>query len=771
MWFNLDLLFTSRNLAKLQKKIPSKIVKHTKINWDEFNISIKNDGFVNKKLRISSKNTCITYYNSKLCFKKILFAAKLIPFANNKVVIEKAILIDKEIVLFSKDFSSADPGPVTLIQDKINSLKSLLSKVLNFAPEKIKIAFDNTVVHTSEIDSFNIRALINSVSVNLQVVSNEIKFQTKLAFRKKLKMSEIVTGFLSFNGFKSDVFVKLQLQKSVLDLDVSGSIQEGLVNLNGSKFKIDFEQNKTVLFLVSLDFAVKDYLEKISAKNCSFTLSQQLASNMVLDCNEIGVRLSPKALGKRFKSLPKDLKSYRYMGKVFMFSLKAKLHELILLGSNPGNAGEFQLRLADVDDQFISLKAHFAAQFLKVKASSKTSISLKPKKLYASLVVKSFHQLVRELSGTEFAVPAPLNALDGKVFFKSEKVKDFTDHTSFDFQASTDLTSRPSNKKKSTGTKIKNQDTVNIKVKGQMKLAHTATSKVKTKLTAKVVIGEVILHLPDFNPLGGLPKLNTDPRILPYKLEDRKSGKADSSASTKTSVFEYEIDVETKNKDSIKVKYQYFYPFVPLGFKAKISSSGSSYEVYSNKRWKVDYLKRQIFVKSIRLSKKSLKKDYTTLNVKLIYPATNYKIFIDVIGTTDNPVVKLSSDPLLSRPDIISVLLYNRTTQDLSRFENESVGGAESAIADKALGLIGIWAFASTPIESVSYDSKSQIYRAQIALPGGVKFDIGTNWERVQNLSLRKRLNNSWVFVTSFEPGSENQNGVGNLFLQREWIY
>jgi len=117
------------------------------------------------------------------------------------------------------------------------------------------------------------------------------------------------------------------------------------------------------------------------------------------------------------------------------------------------------------------------------------------------------------------------------------------------------------------------------------------------------------------------------------------------------------------------------------------------------------------------------------------------------------------------------VMLYNRTSKDIDRFQSESVGGAEAAFSDRALGLIGIWAFASTPIESVSYDSRSQTYRAQIGLPGGVKFDIGTDWERVQNLSLRKRISKYWMVVTSYQPGTDENEGIGDVLIQREWIF
>jgi hypothetical protein len=126
----------------------------------------------------------------------------------------------------------------------------------------------------------------------------------------------------------------------------------------------------------------------------------------------------------------------------------------------------------------------------------------------------------------------------------------------------------------------------------------------------------------------------------------------------------------------------------------------------------------------------------------------------------------LSSYPTLPREDILSLLIFKRKSNAISGSQRQSVGGTEAAIADKALGLFSIWAFASTPIEYVAYDPNTKSYSASIALPGNTSFKIGTDWESVSNLTLRKQLSDTWAIETSYNPNDEEKSK--NVMLQKE---
>ena len=195
----------------------------------------------------------------------------------------------------------------------------------------------------------------------------------------------------------------------------------------------------------------------------------------------------------------------------------------------------------------------------------------------------------------------------------------------------------------------------------------------------------------------------------------------------------------------------------------KIKNNQTSFDIKVKNGSKVQYLKRQLEIKKISIDKK---KKITLIDAKFEYEASGYKIFLDVIGTADKPVLLLTSFPSLPREEIISLLLYNRKSSELTGFDKASVGSTENAISNKALGLFSIWAFASTPIESVTYNSETKTYSASVSLPGGASLSIGTDWDTLNNLSFRKRINSTWAVVTTFEPTETDSRET--IMLQKE---
>lgn len=162
----------------------------------------------------------------------------------------------------------------------------------------------------------------------------------------------------------------------------------------------------------------------------------------------------------------------------------------------------------------------------------------------------------------------------------------------------------------------------------------------------------------------------------------------------------------------------------------------------------------------------TLADDDSSLDAEFNYNISGYKIILKVIGTVESPKLILKSYPSLPREDIISLLIFKRKSTTITANQKQSVGGTEAAIADQALSLFSILAFASTPIDYVSYNPEQKTYSASISLPGNTSFQIGTNWESINNLTLRKQLSDTWAIETSYNPNDENAKQ--NLMLQKE---
>ena len=357
-------------------------------------------------------------------------------------------------------------------------------------------------------------------------------------------------------------------------------------------------------------------------------------------------------------------------------------------------------------------------------------------KLDLLININKFNNLVKELSTTPYAVPAPLNNLRGSTFLSLHLDKRLNFY--------------------------------NIPVTGKLNLADNEHIKLTSKIdinvqlandfSPKKIIGEIIIenakiHIPNIDPLFGIPTIAGSDRITRnIEFKDPKDNK-----------IEYDLSIRTTNKDSIKIYNQFFKPFLALSMNADATSDKTSFDLKVADGSKIQYLKRELEVKEIELDKKNEK---TLIDAKFEYLASGYRIYLNIIGTVDSPKLLLSSFPSLPRDEIISLLLYNRRSNELASFDRASVGSTEDAISNRALGLFSIWAFASTPIDSVLYDPQTKTYSAVVSLPGGTSVSIGTDWDRLNNLSFRKRLNSTWAVVTTFEPTEEDSKET--IMLQKE---
>jgi hypothetical protein len=147
---------------------------------------------------------------------------------------------------------------------------------------------------------------------------------------------------------------------------------------------------------------------------------------------------------------------------------------------------------------------------------------------------------------------------------------------------------------------------------------------------------------------------------------------------------------------------------------------------------------------------------------------TQYKIFIDVHGLLKKPDIVLTSVPELPRSEIINVLIYDRTSAQLATSDIKTSGQVDAAIADRAIGLFGIWAFASTPIKGFYYNPATKVYVATIQVANDVTASIGTTWESTTQLELQKRISRNWTLTAGWTPSSQNEPESSHIVFQWE---
>jgi hypothetical protein len=397
------------------------------------------------------------------------------------------------------------------------------------------------------------------------------------------------------------------------------------------------------------------------------------------------------------------------------------------------------LKIEGLDNKLFtaSLAAH-----VKVDKQSKNWI-VNPR-FDSQIEIRSFQGLRQFLDAKNVIVPSPIDVLDGTIKVSARGDIDRSEK-SIKTPVEIKIELKSPTQKVSIGT------TVTLELANDFK---------SLDVYIQALIRELKIELPPLDPVLGIPALTRDPRLV---MKPEAPAKKDHKAF-KTKVY---FNVKTESAGAIQLLSKLADPLVPVTLDMNNSAKGESSGFVRFEPFAITYLRRRINVERLQVTLSEEDKGDFPVGGRFRIDQTSYKIFVDVGGTTSSPIVQLNSEPFLPRNDIISVLLYNRTSDQLVSADSETVGSFEAALADRAIGLFGLWAFASTPIRSFSYNAVTHVYTATVDLGGGITASVGTNWERAASLEVRKRVSRRWVLTASWSPTESNEQ-VGKLVLQWE---
>ena len=351
----------------------------------------------------------------------------------------------------------------------------------------------------------------------------------------------------------------------------------------------------------------------------------------------------------------------------------------------------------------------------------------------AKVIIHSYQGVRQFLDAKNVLIPAPLDVLDGTVTLTAKgPVTRETERARTTVAVDFDLRS-PSQR-------------VSLKTETILDLNEKLTD---LDVFVKARIERLQLELPPLDPVRGVPSFTKDARV---KLKPE-------APAAKRSKFRLRIftDLETAEDGAIRLLSGLAKPYVPITLKINTGATAAVDGFLRLEPFSVTYLRRTVKNEKFQIQLTDVEDG----------DQSNYKIFVNVSGTIRNPHIDLDSDPYLPRSEIISVLLYDRTSDQLVSADAETVGGFEAALADRAIGLLGLWALSTTPIRSFSYNAVTKVYSATVQLSDGLTAGVGTNWEHAAHLELRKRVSRRWVLTASWSPSSENEQ-VGKLVLQWE---
>jgi hypothetical protein len=149
----------------------------------------------------------------------------------------------------------------------------------------------------------------------------------------------------------------------------------------------------------------------------------------------------------------------------------------------------------------------------------------------------------------------------------------------------------------------------------------------------------------------------------------------------------------------------------------------------------------------------------------VLYQAAEAKISIRLLGTTQKPQVEFESDPPMNQADIMAMLLFGKSPDQLDSDQQSSAANAQTAVSNSAFGLASLYLLASTPVEYVGYDPVSRTYMVKFRLPGGATLQVGSDGQS-KGVQLRKRISSHLAIQTEFTSTQTQGNIVTTLL---EW--
>jgi hypothetical protein len=155
------------------------------------------------------------------------------------------------------------------------------------------------------------------------------------------------------------------------------------------------------------------------------------------------------------------------------------------------------------------------------------------------------------------------------------------------------------------------------------------------------------------------------------------------------------------------------------------------------------------------------------LDGELTVQEPDITVRILILGNTGRPVLEFLSDPPLSRQQIVSVLLFNKSVDELDDSEAYSAGSFSQATADGALGLFAFFFLSGTPIESIAYDPVSETYSAKVRIGQKTSLSVGSDFGGGQQVELRRRLGGRWAVRTEVHS---QQGEPDSLLTLLEWF-
>lgn len=387
------------------------------------------------------------------------------------------------------------------------------------------------------------------------------------------------------------------------------------------------------------------------------------------------------------------------------------------------------------------------------------------------LSIPDFGALVKSLGASKYAVPAPLNALRGKVW---AQVRGGGDLANGGIEAPLSFRSRLKSGEPGKDD-VQHLDT---NVVGTLHLDPLGDG-VAPQLKVKAELSDVQLALPRITLTdGAAPQLFPDKRMRSTKAvraEALSRGVLENQhpdilvgppAPPAPGAFKYQVEVASPPTNPLHLVSNLAKSPIPIAVAVTASNDAAPRGHALVRGFPLNLFRRQAYVDRFDLEFVS-PQAAPTIDGKLRVEYTDYTITILILGTLKAPQVILSSEPPRPQNQLIAVLLFGKEMNDLDDDQLKSVDNFGGAAADGALSLASMYLLASTPVQSVGYNPQTHAFTAKITIGKGTSVNIGSDLGDYQKLGVQKRLARDWSVETYIERNTDADTDAVTALL--EW--
>ena len=343
-------------------------------------------------------------------------------------------------------------------------------------------------------------------------------------------------------------------------------------------------------------------------------------------------------------------------------------------------------------------------------------------------------------------LPAPLNAMDGKIKIKlwGEKNPNQKGIVLLNGEALVDFESAEQDFK------------FNLKASIPYNFSMKEIGTIGTRLE----VGKIRLSLPRVSTTSMPPQVIPDQRFI-LKQAPKKE---ESDEALKLN-FEF----VTKESRPLEIASNLLDEPLRLVVNLSVLESELNHGTIKLLPLSTTFFRRPILVKDLVLKLAKDKEPYLTGIVEFLLP--EYKVSLNLEGPIQSVRSYFTSDPPLQLDDIYAVLLFGRPMTDLDAQAKSDAQRSAQVLSQSILSLTTLYFFAGSPVESLGYNPDKAEVSAQFGLSRNSSLRVSSQAQGERSAGVRRNLGRGWYLDTSVQQNSSQGTSGQAILLERIIAY